>query len=578
MLEQCGTQQIRTPLFRDLKWILGLARVVWFPVGLAIVVQLFGSVAGAYSLDALRTALSALEGPDLPEPASWVVRPFVPDGSSVAAIAAISCVIAIALTVLVAIGDIVVAWTISLSVALLNKNFTPRVITSLVEALHVEGIATQESTVVQRWLLLRTVADFFHNVFANSIGSVFDLSVLLYFTYAQNRIAGHCLLGILAVWVLLFALVSPVVVQKAKRCAIGEERLGREIRNAAALSDMLKPQSILERFLLRSAPKIAGYSTATRAEGLWGSVLYGTLSGTASLAPLFVVLVAVSYPGADDMNLATAGAIYLFAARMSSPLNSLAHSVPVFQRQRVDFVRLKSLIELDSVGKRVSAGDSALVAKSITPSGEPRRYDSVGYTGLVARYGRGVKLAFADVSVAKGRVSCVVGASGTGKSTLLKLISGRLPFDGMILMNGAVVVDAEALRNDVAYLPQEPKLAEMTVRENVELFTGAGDISGGPWAHTYQRLVNALIHGEQSVVSSDVIGLSVGQRRAIVLLCCLSSDKPILVLDEPLSSFDDALRDELWRSICIVAQEKVVIVSLHENHLIDECGTRIQLS
>ena len=525
--------------------------------------QFLLSFTSVYSVEALNIAASVVdEGQEL-NTESLLYKWFIPIDSNPSNIILISCLLAIIITAFSTILEIVIAWTISWNQSILNRVSTPQIISTLIDSNTQDEIKSEESTIIQRWLILRSISDFFHNVLANSIGSIFNLIILVAFTYFQNVMAGHCLVGIIILWFIILYLLSPIVLKKSQKFAAFEEIVGKGVRSSVSLSDALKPIDMKNRFLKYLLPDIKKYSKAINSLGVWGSILYGSLSGLASLAPILVVVLTIFLTKDSGLSITTAATLYLFASKISTPLTTIGRVIPILQNHRIDFVRYRNAFDESQ--------------KEINNRKKIDKFSELRFEEITIKYRGGKQLFFSPIEVQKGKLTCLVGKSGVGKTTLLKLISGRYDNPVQVRINNSIEIFAEDLIDDIAYLAQEPKLAEMTIEENLLLFSNTKEISNPQLSNIYSDLISNLSKQEDTYVSSDVKGLSVGQRRTISLVNVLNTDKPIIILDEPLSNLDTNLKNKVWEVIQTEKNKRIFIIALHEDKYINMCDEIINL-
>jgi iron(III) transport system ATP-binding protein len=163
------------------------------------------------------------------------------------------------------------------------------------------------------------------------------------------------------------------------------------------------------------------------------------------------------------------------------------------------------------------------------------------------RYGRVVALDEVSLEVNEGEIVCLLGPSGSGKSSLLRVIAGvERPFRGRVALNGAEVagprtfVDPENRRvgmvfQDFALFPH------LTVAANV-----AFGLRGRARAEA-DRVVSAMLDrvGLARYASSYPHMLSGGERQRVALARALAPSPRVLLMDEPFSSLDGQLRDQV---------------------------------
>lgn len=213
-----------------------------------------------------------------------------------------------------------ISWSISWSFALL-RNCTPNIIDHLVYSDTIDSVKVQEATVIQRWLIIRQIAEFYHNVLANSLGAMFTLGLLIFGTYHVNVLAGHSLIAILLFWVLLLRLLSPKALRTAKNYALMEETVGRNVRSTISLRDMLMPKFVFEKYIKKIAPNVSTYSKTITLQGFYGSLLYGLLTGSHWLHCYKIITILTS--ANHTIGIATAATLFLFTSKITSPLSRL---------------------------------------------------------------------------------------------------------------------------------------------------------------------------------------------------------------------------------------------------------------
>ena len=150
------------------------------------------------------------------------------------------------------------------------------------------------------------------------------------------------------------------------------------------------------------------------------------------------------------------------------------------------------------------------------------------------------------ITVPNGAVHTLMGASGSGKSSLLAAICGTAPdavgFDGQVSLDGERVDPLGTRLRRIGILFQDDLLfAHMTVRENL-LFA----VPAGPKKGREQAVRDALADLElPGFADADPATLSGGQRARVALMRALLAQPRALLLDEPFSRLDAALRDRM---------------------------------
>jgi osmoprotectant transport system ATP-binding protein len=190
-----------------------------------------------------------------------------------------------------------------------------------------------------------------------------------------------------------------------------------------------------------------------------------------------------------------------------------------------------------------------------------------------------------DVSftVARGETLVLLGRSGAGKTTALKLINRLLePSEGEVRVEGRSTLDwdAIALRRRIGYVIQETGLfPHYTVEQNVAMVPR---LERWPPARVAQR-VNELL-GLVGLDSGKFLRrypheLSGGQRQRVGVARALAADPEILLMDEPFGALDAVTRSEVRREFQILKQrlQKTIVIVTHDIHEAVMLGTRIAL-
>lgn len=180
----------------------------------------------------------------------------------------------------------------------------------------------------------------------------------------------------------------------------------------------------------------------------------------------------------------------------------------------------------------------------------------------------------ASLELLPNSVTAVVGASGTGKSTIAKLALGlHLPSSGRILIDGydLLSIDLASFHAHVGYVPQEVLLVSGTIRENI-LF-GRSDISRDSFAHACRlalvdEFADLLPLGYDTPVGERGARISGGQAQRIAIARALLLDPKLLVLDEPTATLDGASAEYVHQAIRAGANGRTTLVITHSPALI----------
>lgn len=168
--------------------------------------------------------------------------------------------------------------------------------------------------------------------------------------------------------------------------------------------------------------------------------------------------------------------------------------------------------------------------------------------------------------IKQGEIVSICGESGAGKSTLLALISGLLePESGTLQFHQDSLLSLTAYKRPLSILFQEHNVFEhLSVFDNIALgLSPSGRLS----ASQKQCLESAAERVGLSSLLNRLPGqLSGGQKQRIALARCFARKQPILLLDEPFSSLDPSLRQDMLNEVQRLAKEENISVLMVTHH------------
>lgn len=171
--------------------------------------------------------------------------------------------------------------------------------------------------------------------------------------------------------------------------------------------------------------------------------------------------------------------------------------------------------------------------------------------------------------ISKGSKVALVGMSGSGKSTILKLLMGFYPIDrGSIYVDGKIIgqYKLEVLRKMISYVPQETYLFNGTIEENIRYGNLNASleqvIEAAQLAYAHEFIVKQK-DGYQTKIKENGANFSGGQKQRIAIARAFLKNAPILLLDEPTSSLDTESEKMIYQALEILMRNRTTIMVAH---------------
>ena len=263
-------------------------------------------------------------------------------------------------------------------------------------------------------------------------------------------------------------------------------------------------------------------------------------------------------------------------AKLSSAFNALVRTVPSFLSASVSARRIRDLYALEPEPVLPDDGLDSLASQGFTVAVEDAGYAYVPHQPV---------LTHADFRAAPGETVALVGPSGGGKTTMIRLLLGLIrPAEGRAYLQAAdgrqVEVNA-GLRRYFSYVPQGNTLLSGTIADNLRMVQPEADdaaLEQALRAACAWDFVSKMPEGMASTVGEHGHGLSEGQAQRIAIARALLRDAPVLLLDEATSALDVATERTILRNLVRDYPHKTCIVTTHRPTVIGLCRRVYQVS
>lgn len=262
--------------------------------------------------------------------------------------------------------------------------------------------------------------------------------------------------------------------------------------------------------------------------------------------------------------------VYLLAVtRVYDPINVILQAVAELMDMSLSLKRMRAI-----ENEPIQTGST-----SFEPQGYDVAFDDVGFA-----YADGEDvLDGVSFTAREGQVTALVGASGSGKSTAVKLASRFWDVSsGAVFVGGVDVstVDPETLLSSFSEVFQDVVLFDDTVRENIRLGKKNAtdeEVLAAARAARCDEFVERLPNGYDTMIGENGSRLSGGERQRISIARALLKDAPIVLLDEATASLDVENETQVQAALSELLQGKTVLVIAHRMRTVDNADKIVVL-
>lgn len=306
-----------------------------------------------------------------------------------------------------------------------------------------------------------------------------------------------------------------------------------------------------------SAEASSAAFTAERSAALLTSL------STAVMSLAGLAMIAVSVPEALAGKLGAGGLIVsmILVWRVLTPIQTLFSNLPRLERVRAATTQFDALMKLSGEPEIRSRADlDRRIAGDIAFSRVSFRYSMEADPALLG----------VSVNIPRGSIVALTGATGSGKSTFMKLILGLYaPQAGSVRIDGTDIrqLDPRSLRQQIGYAPQETQLFRATILQNVRFArpdASEAEVRAALAMSGALEQVEALPKGLNYRIGDNAADqLPAGLRQAICLARAYVTDAPILLFDEPGAALDVEGDQRFMALIQTLRGRKTIVFSSH---------------
>lgn len=402
----------------------------------------------------------------------------------------------------------------------------------------------------------------------SSVGAVADLPFLLVFLGLIYLIAGP------VVWVIvagMTAIVIPSILAAPRMKRLSEEMQGgSSAANRLAIESVYNLENLKlqrgERFLERQWNEVTLLNAEkTSNQRHLAARLTFWAAGVQQMTYVLAVVAGVYMVFAGEFTIGAVIAVSILSGRALAPVTQLSGIIARWQQTKTALTGMEMI--MTSTQERPA--DVKFARKDVI-------YGNFTINNLEFAYPHTETpiLRVANMTIEAGETVGILGMNGSGKSSLLRLLSGLyVQNSGSLTLDGLDMrqIDPVDLRRDIGLLPQEVSLFRGTLRDNLILDGNKCSEDKLMEALRFSGLEQYLASHPRGIdmeIGDGGVGLSVGQRHSVGLARLYLQDPKIVLLDEPTSAFDQMLEARIVANLQEWTKNKTCILTTHRTQIL----------
>ncbi|MEM7726372.1 MAG: ABC transporter ATP-binding protein [Cyanobacteria bacterium P01_A01_bin.45] len=293
------------------------------------------------------------------------------------------------------------------------------------------------------------------------------------------------------------------------------------------------------------------------------NTIFPLIGGLANVSSLIIILLGAGRIIDGSLDVGNFVVLLIYVQNLVFPTALLGFTITTYQRGEVSIERIEEILRVQAKIK----DDTDPVQIPISKISGELRAENLTYTYPGAKTPALDNISF---TVAPGETVAIVGAIGSGKTTLANALPRLLDIDqGQLFLDGVdtTKLSLEDLRNAIAYVPQDSFLFSTSIKNNIRYGDPLSEFKevkdAARMAQIAPEIDNFPQHYE-TIVGERGITLSGGQRQRTALARAMLVDAPVLILDDALSSVDNQTATAILNNLSGGTKRKTVIFITHQ--------------
>ena len=396
---------------------------------------------------------------------------------------------------------------------------------------------------------------------------------IIYMTSLNGRLTFFALVPYVVLFVGIRFILMRAMMVRSLKVQEGLAAIGSKVQESLAGIQVVKAYTLEEHEAGLFRKINDTYNESGLALARTRGAMMPMIRGASACATMVVLIYGGSLVMSGRMSIGSLVAFLSYLGQLAWPTISLGWMLSIYQRGKASMKRLDEIFDARGADS-IDGSDLRLVVNgAIEWKGVSFSYfagDPDGINGANSASGNiPYALKNINVKVGAGEKLAIVGRTGSGKSTMVKLLVRLLqPTEGRVMLDGRDVNELPlgALRRTIGMVSQEPTLFSDTLARNIAFGKTDAELVEIQNAARIAGLepdIATLAHGYDTVVGERGMALSGGQKQRVTIARLLAYDPAVVVLDDALSSVDTETEKAVLNSLEESVQGRTSIVVAH---------------